>query len=426
MPRRNLLLLIGVALLSILCYQKVQNNRYSEALVKAFDLIQRRYLEPIDGETLFEGGVKGMVDRLDPNSSYFTAASYQEFIEGIEQEFAGVGMEVSADPQTKQLTVVSPLVDSPAYKAGILAGDKILAIDGRSTLGIALEDTVQLMRGPTGSSVVLSVLHAGQSKPVEVTIVRAVIQVDSVLGDTRNADGTWNFFLQGFDRIGYLRINSFGDKTAQEMAAAMQKLAAGNFRGLVLDLRNDPGGRLDAAVAICDLFINSGVIVTTRGRGGQIKQTYEARPKADFREFPLAVLVNRHSASASEIVAACLQDHHRAVIIGERTFGKGTVQELLEWPDNLGALKLTTASYWRPSNRNINKPKDADANADWGVIPDPGYQVPVDEEDLARWFRWRRQRDGHRHDANGDTPDPKSIADAPLLKALEYLDKSLK
>ena len=426
MPRRNLQLLFGIGLLSILCYQKVQNNRYSEALVKAFDLIQRRYLEPVGGATLFEGAVKGMVDRLDPNSAYFTAANYQEFIESIEQEFAGVGMEVSVDPQTKQLTVVSPLVDSPAYKAGILAGDKILAIDGRSTLGIALENTVQLMRGPTGSSVVLSVLHAGQPKPIDVTIVRAVIQVDSVQGDTRNADGTWNFFLQGFDRIGYLRINSFGDKTAQEMAAAMQKLRADHLRGLILDLRNDPGGRLDAAVAVCDMFINAGVIVTTRSRGGQIKQTYEAQAKADFREFPLAVLVNRHSASASEIVAACLQDHHRSVIVGERTFGKGTVQELLEWPDNLGALKLTTASYWRPSNRNINKPKDADVSADWGVIPDPGYQVVVDDDELTRWFRWRIERDGRRHNASGDTPDPKVIADAPLLKALEFLEKAVK
>ena len=270
MPRRNLFILFVVALLSFVCYQKVQTNRYGHSLLKVFDLVERRYVEPIDGRTLFEGAVEGMVDRLDANSTYFSAKDYETFLDGIKQQFAGVGMEVILDPQTKQLTVVSPLFGSPAFEAGIRSGDRITAIDGRSTQGVALDDTVALMRGAPGTPVVLGVLHEGDQKPTEVTIVRAIIEVDSVLGDTRGPDGAWNYFLAGYDKIGYLRVNSFGDKTSREMAAALAKLNAAGMKALILDLRNDPGGRLDAAVEVCDLLINSGEIVTTRSRGGQI------------------------------------------------------------------------------------------------------------------------------------------------------------
>lgn len=426
MPRRNLQLLLAAALLSVLCYQKVQSNRYSESLVRVFDVIERRYLEPVEGAALFTGAVKGMVGCLDANSTYFPETVFQEFMQGLGQEFGGVGLEIGLDEQTKELTVISPLFGTPAYEAGVMAGDRIASIDGRSTQGLSLEDCSHLLRGPPGARVVLGVLRGEAKKAEEIALVRAVIQVDSVLGDTRNPDGSWNYFLPGHDRVAYLRITTFGDRTAEEVKAAMQKLRAAGLRGLVIDVRNNSGGRLDAAVAICDMFIDAGVIVTTRIRGGQIRNTYQAHPKTVAKEFPMAVLVNRHSASASEIVAACLQDHGRAAIVGERTYGKGTVQEVLQWEAGQGALKLTTASYWRPSNRNINKPKDAAENADWGVSPDPGCLVAVEGEELVRWARWRAQRSGRKPgESEAERAAAKSapLADAPLLRALDGLQR---
>jgi carboxyl-terminal processing protease len=366
-------------------------------LVDVLDLIQRRYLEPVSGAELFEGAMEGMTSKLDDYSTYIAPGPYQEFQETIDQEFGGVGMEVMQDPKTKQLVVTSPLLGTPAYDAGIRAGDKILRINGQPTQGMSLRETVRQMRGKKGQAVTLTVLHEGAAKPDDLTIVRAVIHVDSVLGDTRNSDGTWNYLLAGSDRVGYLRISN---------------------------LRDNPGGLLDAAVQVCDMFIDSGVIVTTRNRGGEIRRAYSATTAGAYTKIPLAVLVNKYSASASEIVAACLQDYNRAVIVGQRTWGKGTVQEVIDLEEGQGALKLTTASYWRPSGRNIHRTKDANDSDAWGVTPNPGYQVVVEGEDLNAWIRWRRQRDLGKP---GAEPAPhgqeRPFVDRPLAKATQYVEK---
>ena len=341
-----------------------------------------------------------------------------------------MGMEVAMDPKTKQLAVISPIVGTPAYEAGILAGDIILRIDDNSTQGMSLRDAVAHMRGKIGQPVTLSVLHEGDSEPVDITIVRAVIQIETVLGDTRNADGSWNFFLDGYGaeedskesrRIGYLRINVFSENTAKELRAAMDWLIAHGMDGLILDLRNDPGGLLGAATDVCDMFIDSGVIVTTRGRDKQVKRTVRATVPGTYHDFPIAVLVNQYSASASEIVAACLQDHSRAVIVGQRTWGKGTIQEVISLEAAQGAVKLTTASYWRPSEKNIHRGKDGGEQDDWGVTPDDGCKVIVEGDELTKLRLWRmnRNRPGV---TPGDDADAEPYVDPQLEKALEYIE----
>ena len=424
MPRRNLLVLFIVCLLSLVCYLRVDRN--GRILGYAMEQIHKRALEEVDEQELLQGAMEGMISRLDENSAYISPDQIKEFQRMLDQKFGGVGMEVMLDPKTKQLLVMSPLVGTPAYEAGIRAGDKILQIDGKSTQGMSLADGVKLMHGEPGESVELTIQHSGEEKPVTITVVRAIIQVDTVLGDTRNPDGSWNYFLEGHDRIGYLRINNFGERTGEEMAEALDWLEEHDMRALILDLRNDPGGILIAATQVCDLFLDEGVIVTTRDREGRIIQAFEANGKKAHTGFPMAVLVNQYSASASEIVAACLQDYQRAKVIGQRTYGKGTIQEILDLDGGRGVLKLTTASYWRPSGKNIHRAAGAGEDDDWGVTPDKGYEVIVEGEELGKWLRARHRRDLVPRPEHEAEEDAESYTDPQLQKAVEYLEQELK
>lgn len=424
MPRRNLHLLLAVAAVSLVCYLQKERSRYGHALVGVLNQIERRYLDSIEGAKLFEGGVEGMVGRLDQYSAYIGPEHLAKFEEMISGRFVGVGIEISLEPKTRQLLVVAPLAGSPAYEAGIRAGDKITAIDGQTTQGLSLKDAEQRIRGKPGLPVVLTVVHEGETRPVDMSVIRAVLEAETVLGDMRRPDSTWSWFLGGYDRIGYLRINSFSERTEKEMTGALERLTAGRVRGLILDLRNNPGGLLKGAVSVSDMFIESGVIVTTRSRGGRIRETYSADGKALLPDVPMAVLVNQYTASAAEIVAACLQDHGRAVVVGQRSYGKGTVQELINLEEEQGLLKLTTSSYWRPSNRDINRPKNGEDRPEWGVSPNKGFEVVLEGEELARWIRWRPQRDSRRPSATHDDEDPRPLADTCLMKAIDYIEQS--
>ena len=427
MPRRNLLLLIVVALLALACYLRVQKNPCLRVMANAINMIESRSLEPIDDKRLFEGAMRGMLGQLDDNSIYISAADLDAFTEDIERQFAGVGMEVALDPQTNRLTVRSPLAGSPAYEAGVLAGDRILKIDGTSTEEMSMSEAVALLRGPPGKAVTLSVLHVGEKVPVEITIVREIIHVNTVLGDTRNEDGSWNYFLAGHEGIGYVRITSFSETTAGELERVLGQLTEQGMRGLVLDLRNDPGGWLAAAVDVCNQLISSGVIVTTRRRGGRISETYHAGGQGPCTDFPLAAVVNQETASAAEIVAACMQDHDRAVIVGQRTYGKGTVQELIELRQGYGAMKLTTASYWRPNGKDIQRPRDATKNDQWGVTPNKGYEVVLTDEEYVEWQLWRIRRDAFQQPGNGgDEKDAKTYVDRQRQRAVEYVEKRMR
>ena len=328
---------------------------------------------------------------------------------------------------------------TPAYQAGVLAGDVILKIDGKATDQMRLSEAVDMIQGDPGQPISLTVRHEGVPDPVDLTIVRAEIKVASVLGDQRKSDdpSKWDYLYDKANKIGYIRITNFGETTAEETRAAVEDLEKQGVRGLVIDLRNNPGGLLRSAVEICDLFLENGVIVSTKGRNHK-DEVWTAKPEGTLllpaEKHPIAVLVNKYSASASEIVSACLQDHHRAMIVGERSYGKGSVQNIIMMEHDTSALKLTTASYWRPSGKNIHRFPDRKAfeaagiNPDeWGVKPDEGFEVPMKDAERYDYMVYRSDRDiirtpkkdGKREPARDDKKPP--FVDRVLQKAVDQL-----
>lgn len=426
MPLRNLVIIIFAGIISLACYHKLPDSRIAAIVAETMQIVSNEFYEPVDSRELFEGAMNGMVQRLDPYSSYIGPQDFRQFQESLDQEFGGIGIVVELNPATEQLTVMSPLVGTPAYKAGIVAGDVILEIDGVNTRGMQLKDAVTLMRGKPGTPVKLALSRSGQPQPLKFTIERAVIPIESVLGDTRHTDGSWDFHLQEDPRIGYIRLTTFGEHTAEELQETLA-FKDRKVEALILDLRNNAGGLLTAAVETCDMLIDDnrfdGRIVTTRGRGGTMKGEFTASPKTAFDpRVPMVVLVNRYSASASEIVAACLQDHQRAIVVGQRTWGKGTVQNVITLEGGKSALKLTTATYWRPSNQNIHRSIDAGEDEEWGVRPDKGFEVVLSDEQLEKVLRNRRQRD---YDSNGNGPRSPTV-DQPQSTPEKNIDSSPK
>lgn len=418
MPYRNLYLLFGITAVSLACYAKADSayrSRYgqmSETFIEVMKQIDRHYVEPVDERQLFEAGLQGMIAQLgDPYSAYEPPREALEFRQQLDQQFGGIGIEI--DPRVKPLTVAIPMIGTPAYEAGILPGDRILAIDGESTENMDFAAAKDRMRGAPGKPLRLTVLHAGQETPVELTVVRAIINLPSVLGDRRDAQGRWQFTLESHPTIGYLRVTSFGEQTVGELQTALKSLDARPIEALVIDLRHNFGGMLRAAVATCDLFVKEGVIVNTRGRDKQRNiDVFHASGNAPYTRWPVAVLVDHTTASAAEIVAACLQDRGRAVIVGERTWGKGTVQNVIPLERGNSALKLTVATYWRPSEKNIHRTRDAKEDDTWGVLPDAGLAVKLSEDDIRRLSEnWV---------PGGPTP-PERRFDPCLDKAVEYL-----
>jgi carboxyl-terminal processing protease len=404
--------------------------------------VRSKYVVDISPERerkLVEDMINGGLERLDPHSGYINPRDYKQFDKQSEGKFGGVGIQVGYDRANRgQLTVISPMVGTPAYEAGVMAGDVILKIDGKSTDHMRMSDAVDLIQGEPGSKVVLTVLHEGGKEPVDVPITRAIIKVQSVLGDRRKpGNKEWDFLLDRENRIGYIRLSNFSKTSPVELRAAVEGLEKDDVRGLILDLRNNPGGLLRSAVEIADLFLNEGVIVSTKGRNHK-DEIYRAKLQGTLltepgREVPMVVLINKYSASASEIVAAALQDHKRAVVIGERSYGKGSVQNVILMENDTSALKLTTASYWRPSGKNIHRfPDKKDFEAakidpdEWGVKPDPGFEVKMKDEERLAYMANRSERDVVRarprppgDKKKGKTKKP--FVDRVLQKALEHL-----
>jgi carboxyl-terminal processing protease len=367
--------------------------------------VQSHYVRPVDRRELLESALKGMLQNLDPHSSFINTAEWRQFRKQIEGRFGGIGIQVGMDPDAQRLKVIAPMVGTPAYQSGILAGDLIMEIDGVSTEGMNPDKAVEVLTGRPGTPVTLTVLHENEEKTEKITITRAIIDVPSVLGDSRKADDSWDFMYDKESKIGYVRISSFIQNTTDELKRALQQLKAEGMRGLVLDLRDNPGGLLGTAVEISDLFITDGVIVSTKGRNTPTK-SYEAEKEGTYEGFPMVVLVNQNSASAAEIVSACLQDHKRARIVGQRTYGKGSVQNIIELEDGNSVLKLTVATYQRPSGKNIHRFKNAKPTDEWGVSPDPGLEVRVTGRDYEEWFLGRRDRDAVSRTRRPRTPRP--------------------
>ena len=424
MSRRNFFWLLGIAAVSLFgiavsfsapTREKEKDYELVRLVVDVLHEVDQKYVRKLDDEQkrkLVEDMINGGLERLDPHSAYINPKEYKHFEKTSKGKFGGVGIQIGYDRQNRgQLTVVSPMPGTPAYKARsagadrILAGDAIVKIEGKSTDGMRINDAVELIQGDPGKEIVLTVQHENGKDPFDITIVRAEIKVQTVLGDLRKPKDKieeWDFFLPDDRDIGYIRLTGFSEKSSQELVAALKELKKDEkMRGLILDLRNNPGGLLSQAKSVSNLFLKEGErIVSTKGRNSRdevsdalpeeelLRLIYPDSSEADLRaaakgvslqpaaRYPMVVLVNKHSASASEIVSAALQDNGRAIIVGERSYGKGSVQNVIVMnkEKDPSALKLTTASYWRPSGKNIHRFPDSKETDTWGVSPnDSGF-----------------------------------------------------
>lgn len=311
------------------------------SLTEVFGRIKQDFVEPVSDKTLLENAIRGMLSGLDPHSTYLDEEGYKELQVGTTGEFGGLGIEVGMEDGF--VKVISPIDDTPAERAGVQAGDLIIRLDSKPVKGMTLHQAVNIMRGKVGTDIALTIIREGEDKPLEISITRDTIKVQSVKGRLLE------------DGYGYVRISQFQSHTGENLAdqiSKLQKESKGSLNGLVLDLRNNPGGVLNAAVEVSDAFLENGLIVYTQGRVPDSELKFSATPNELLGGAPMIVLVNGGSASASEIVAGALQDHKRAIIMGTQTFGKGSVQTILPLKNNT-ALKLTTARYYTPSGRSI-------------------------------------------------------------------------
>ena len=433
-----------------------------KVFVDTFEQIDRNYVKDVDKRELVDAAVRGMLIELDPYSNYIAPDQLADFTENIEQEFGGIGVQVNFDRSTKSLEVVAPLPGSPAFGVGLRTGDRIVEVNGTRlsefAAGTEQAEALKRLRGPAGEPVEVGVFRpdaiaaatpgddagnvdqasdatateASESRatdPAEESeddglirfqIVRDKIQLPTVFGDRRISDGEWDYILphgDGDAKIAYVRLTSFTRRSAEEMTDAMQAIVDADADGLILDLRDNPGGLLTSAAEIVDLFLETGLIVRTEGRNTPPRK-WSAHRANTYASLPLVVLINRYSASASEITAAALQDHDRATVIGTRSFGKGSVQNVIDLEGGSAALKLTTASYYRPSGKNIHRFPDAKAEDDWGVRPNDGYEVEMTPAQMAK------VREAHRK--TYEMPEARIEVEDPVLdRAVEEITKKI-
>jgi len=376
-----------------------------EIFTEVLRQVENSYVEPQDSQKLIYGAIKGMVQSLDPHSSFMTKEEYKELMTETKGSFSGIGIEITI--KDKILTVVSPIEGTPAYKAGMKAGDKIIKVEGESTQDMGIMEAVKKIRGPEGSKVNLTIVREGMDKPLELSITRGVIPLKSV-----------RYYVLS-PGIGYIRISNFQSNTSNDLSSALEILDKdGMLKGLIIDLRNNPGGLLSQAIEVSEQFLDSGVIVSTKGRESSHNITATAHKNKKDSEYPIIVLVNGGSASAAEIVAGALQDNKKAIILGSRTFGKGSVQSILPLSDGSG-LRLTTARYYTPSGKSIQSS---------GITPDIEMSFVVTEEKAKKKSpRFIREEDLKGHilleEGNAKKTDEKKPKEEKNQKVKRLLER---
>ncbi len=408
------LVISGVAAITLLTFSAPALSAGSDTYKQLdlfgdiFERIRSDYVETVDDAKLIEAAINGMLTSLDPHSSYLNPKNYRDMQVTTRGTFGGLGIEVTME--NGLVKVVAPIDDTPAYDAGIKSGDLITAIDGEPVMGLTLSEAVEKMRGPVDTTIDLTLSRKGEKKPLDVTIKRAVIKVRSARG---RAEG----------KVGYVRISSFSEQTTNGLKKAVEKAKkdiGDEFAGLVLDLRSNPGGLLDQAIQVSDAFLERGEIVSTRGKTTGDSQRFNARPGDIIDGLPLVVLINGGSASASEIVAGALQDHRRALVLGTKSFGKGSVQTIIPLGGR-GALRLTTQRYYTPSGRSIQAK---------GITPDiivTPAQIESEEEakvrsesDLRNHLGAGRQSGGEENKVDDGRSDA-ARKDYQLSRALDLI-----
>jgi carboxyl-terminal processing protease len=386
--------------------EKDEAYKNIELFTSVMEIIRKDYVDGanLTYQDLVYSALKGMLNGLDPHSQFMEPNAYKEMKEETEGQFGGIGVVIGMKDSI--ITVISPIEDTPGFKAGLLPGDKIIRIEGKSTDKVSLTDAVKQLRGAPGTKVTLTLVRSKSNEVKEFTITRAIIKVESVKGaELIN------------EKIGYVRITEFKERTAQEFEDALDKLEKQGMEGLVIDLRGDPGGLLESAVDVAGKFLAKGdLVVSTEGRNPSVKNLYRVRNNDQHPAYPIAILINAGSASGSEIVAGALQDTKRAVIVGETSFGKGSVQSVMPLRDG-SAIRLTTAKYYTPSRKPIHE---------HGIVPD--IVVPMSEEDWAQILRQRSQgKFGEDEEKDTDKPEKANdkkeqpIRDVQLDRAVDLL-----
>jgi len=391
---------------------------FSEVL----DMVDKNYVESVETDKLLQGAINGMIKSLDPHSSFMTAEMYKELEVETRGSFGGIGIEITLLKDV--LAVVSPIEDTPAYNAGVMAGDQIIRINGKSTKDITVLDAVKQLRGPKDTKVTITILREGMAKPKDIELIRSIISIKSVKSKVFD------------DHIGYIRISAFQERTGDDLKKALREIEskAHPLKGIVLDMRNNPGGLLHQSVEVSDAFLKSGNIVSTRGRAKSMESQTAAKDNGDEPTCPMVVLVNEGTASAAEIVSGALQDNGRAVIIGTQTFGKGSVQTIIPLEDG-AALKLTTARYYTPKGRSIQAE---------GITPDivvkrirpaadekeDADNAQVREKDLKGHIKSPKDSDARmletRKDADNLDQDNQLKNSIDILKSWDILKKNSK
>jgi C-terminal peptidase prc len=418
-----------------------QPDALTDILADAREFLGKR--EDLDGAKDITLAMRSMMEQnLDPYSTYYSKEDIREMESQMSGRFTGIGVQIRRDLVRDGLLVVTPIKGSPAHKAGFLAGDLITEIirevdeEGKklnppeviSTQGMSTKEAVRKILGMDRTKVKIKVVREGTEKPIEFELTRARVDVETVLGFQRKKDDSWDHFIDKKNKIAYIRLTQFAPRSYEDMRETVEKLSKEGIKGLVFDLRFNPGGHLHAAVQISDLFIDDGLIVTIRPRSGVAdEEPYGGKTDGSFLNFPMVCMVNGMSASGSEIVAACLQDHGRAVILGERSYGKGSVQNIMDFYHTEAKIKLTWATFWRPNGKNLNKlSTSGKEDEDWGVRPDAGFNLPLSAADRVLLFKQIRDAEIiPRRDLPSKEP-PTEFKDKQLEAALEYLRGQIK
>lgn len=396
--------------------RRLTATEFFDRLVDIRSEIVRNYVDEPDEEQMMMGAINGMLDTLeDPYTVYFSAEQLKGFEVHTRGTFSGIGAEI--DKEGEYIVIVSPLEDSPAFKAGVLAGDLITHVDGESIEGYSTEEAVKKITGPQGTEVILT-LRRGE-ETFDKAIVRDHIKIQTIKGMTRDETGHWDYMLDEDHGIGYIRMTQFSQPTYENLTAALDELKKAEMKGLILDLRYNPGGLLDTAVNVADLFLNDGIIVSTKGRNSP-ERVWQAEKPGTLDNFPMVVLINEGSASASEILAGALKYNDRAIVLGTRSVGKGSVQQIIPLDGGAGGIKLTTSLYYMPNGQNIHRREGAER---WGVDPSDGFYVAMTTEQRTAMNEVRRERTVAK--ADQDEPDQVTaewitteLADPQLAAAL--------
>ncbi len=350
---------------------------------EAYGQVDLQYVRDVDRRKLIDNAIRGMLTGLDPWSSWIPPGELSRFEQYIDQEFIGIGLQML--PNATRAEIQNVLPQSPAARAGVRSGDVLVEVDSKPVAGLSPPEVNRLMTGPEGRPVTITLRRAGEENPLKLEIIRERIQLPTVIPAVRNPDGSPLWLIDQQQRIACIRITHFSRSTIEDLRKTLETVSSLNPTALLLDLRSNPGGLMDAAIEICDLFLESGRIVSMQGRAVK-ERTWEATTGTAVSEsLPLAVLINRQSASASEVVAAALQDNHRATIFGERSFGKGTVQSVVRMERGQSALKLTTAGYLRPSGINIHRYPEFKTEDVWGVSPAAEQLLKYSADQFSEW-----------------------------------------